>query len=132
MRRMSTRLPPVIPALPLSIYDLFKFGFSIRFLAEQGGGGHSEARRAPQLHLSRPCQLDSGRIVDVDALCLPPGWERQYEADLGVLEEEWIAGRKAKKFRAIETDCKMHDGEGEAHYESFIFGSEAADAEMSL
>lgn len=26
----------------------------------------------------------------------------------------------------------MHDEEGEAHYESFIFGSEAADAEMSL
>lgn len=26
----------------------------------------------------------------------------------------------------------MHDGEGEAHYGSFIFGSEAADAEMRV
>lgn len=39
---------------------------------------------------------------------------------------------ESRNFGATEADCKMHDREGKAHYESFIFGSEAADAEMSL
>lgn len=39
---------------------------------------------------------------------------------------------ESRNLTVIETDCKMHNREGEVHYESFIFGSKAADAEMSL
>lgn len=95
-------------------------------LFSQGGQRHPGSPH----HFSGPRQPGSSRTVANRALCIaPPPW---VGVGLWVLEKEWNVGRKSWHFRAIETDCKMHDGEGEAHYGSFIFGSEATDAEMRV
>lgn len=112
----------------LSIYDLFKFGFSLCFLA--GRDGHNKACWAPGFtFLALPIGIRQDREC---RRTLPSPW-----VGVAIWGSQCVGGgmnrrEESRNFRAIETDCKMHDGEGEAHYESFIFGSEAADAEMSL
>lgn len=105
------------PHPAFSIYDLFKFGFSIFFLAGRAA---------------------TARLSGLPASPFWPSWNRQ-QGQKGcrcTLPSPWVGaaiwgsrgvGRgmnhreKSRHFRVIETDYKMHDGEGETHYESFIF-----------
>lgn len=116
----NTTSPVILTLLSPSVTYLNTF-FTLLF------SGRAATRRLTALPALPfwPRQLGSGRIVAGDALCIPPRVRAAMWGGLSRKEER-------RNFREIETDCKMHDGEGEVHYESFIFGCEAADAEMRV
>lgn len=121
MRWICNTTSPVILTLPSPSVTYLNAFFTLLF------SGRAATRRLTALPALPfwPRQLGSGRIVAGDALCVPLRVRAAMWGGLKRKEERW-------NFRGIETDCKMYDGEGEAHYESFIFGCEAADAEMRV
>lgn len=109
----------------VSICDLFKFGSPSAFFTGRAASRRLTALPALPFWLH---QLGSGRIVAGDALCVPLGGS----GDVRVLEVDWNAGRNVDILEGWRQIAKCMMVKGEAHYESFILGCEAADAEIRL